>query len=291
MVSSPTFAFRRPISASRASAGRLFSDASPAARKASRQPLSSAAVTPSSRETSSRSSPRSSRSTASRLRPADIRRRGWARARLRQRGGRAPPGPRPPRPPRPSSTSSQSPNLQVGVSANCRPGEPREIRRYRAPAPHHGPLALRPAPLPGCARARGLRRVGADLRGRGPGRDGRPPARAGRRPSIGPGPACPRPRLRHRADRRLAAGAGRGQPRRGRRDARDAGQGRGPGRLPAARGGRHPGHGPACGVLRPRRRELWPTSTCRTCGRSTRKRRGSPPRRAPSSSSATTRTS
>src|SRR4051794_8861847 len=75
IVSSPTFSFRRPISASRASAGRLRSDASPAARKASRQPLSSAAVTPRSRETSSRSSPSSSRSTASRLRPADIRRR------------------------------------------------------------------------------------------------------------------------------------------------------------------------------------------------------------------------
>src|SRR4051812_18344009 len=76
IVSSPTFSFRRPISLSRASAGRLLSDTSPAARKASRQPLSSAAVTPSPRETSSRSSPRSSRSTASRLRPADMRRRG-----------------------------------------------------------------------------------------------------------------------------------------------------------------------------------------------------------------------
>src|SRR3954470_14991843 len=76
MVSSPTFAFRRPISASRASAGRLFSEASPPARNASRQPLSSAAVTPSPRETSSRSSPRSSLSTASCLRRADIRRRG-----------------------------------------------------------------------------------------------------------------------------------------------------------------------------------------------------------------------
>jgi hypothetical protein len=76
MVSSPTFASRRPISASRASAGRLFSDASPPARNASRQPLSSAAVTPSPRETSSRSSPLSSLSTASCLRRADIRRRG-----------------------------------------------------------------------------------------------------------------------------------------------------------------------------------------------------------------------
>ena len=76
MVSSPTFALRRPIPASRASAGRLLSDASPPARNASRQPLSSAAVTPSPRETSSRSSPRSSLSTASCLRRADIRRRG-----------------------------------------------------------------------------------------------------------------------------------------------------------------------------------------------------------------------
>src|SRR3954451_13782576 len=37
----------------------------------------------------------------------------WARARLRQRVGRAPPGPRPPRPRRPSSTSSQSPNCKA----------------------------------------------------------------------------------------------------------------------------------------------------------------------------------
>src|SRR4051812_45748967 len=57
IVSSPTFSFRRPISVSRASAGRLLSEASPAARNASRQPLSSAAVTPSPRETSSRPSP------------------------------------------------------------------------------------------------------------------------------------------------------------------------------------------------------------------------------------------
>src|SRR5215213_4526892 len=76
IVSSPTLACSRSISASRASAGRLFSDASPPARNWSRQPLSSAAVTPSSRETSSRSSPRRSRSTVSCLRRADIRRRG-----------------------------------------------------------------------------------------------------------------------------------------------------------------------------------------------------------------------
>src|SRR5690349_8187035 len=76
IVSSPTLACSRSTSASRASAGRLFSDAPPPARNRSRQPLSSAADTPSSRETSSRSSPRSRRSTASRLRPADMRRRG-----------------------------------------------------------------------------------------------------------------------------------------------------------------------------------------------------------------------
>src|SRR5215207_210601 len=76
IVSSPTLACSRSISASRASAGRLFSDASPPARNWSRQPLSSAAVTPSSRETSSRSRPRRSRSTVSCLRRADIRRRG-----------------------------------------------------------------------------------------------------------------------------------------------------------------------------------------------------------------------
>src|SRR6187200_2213742 len=76
IVSSPTLACSRSISASRALAGRLLSDASPPARNWSRQPLSSAAVTPSSRETSSRSSPRRSRSTVSCLRRADIRRRG-----------------------------------------------------------------------------------------------------------------------------------------------------------------------------------------------------------------------
>src|SRR4051812_10971568 len=75
IVSSPTFSFRRPISSSRASAGRLLSDASPAARNASRQPLSSAAVTPRPRDTSSRPPPRSRRPPAPRSRPADIRRR------------------------------------------------------------------------------------------------------------------------------------------------------------------------------------------------------------------------
>src|SRR4051794_3766947 len=75
IVSSPTLACSRPISASRASAGRLFSDASPPARNWSRQPLRSAAVTPSWRSSNSRSSPRNSLSTASCLRRADIPRR------------------------------------------------------------------------------------------------------------------------------------------------------------------------------------------------------------------------
>src|SRR5918993_472076 len=75
MVRSPTLALRRPISASRPSAGRVFNDASPAARKASRPALSSAAGTESSRDNSSRSSPRNSRNTALCLRLADMRRR------------------------------------------------------------------------------------------------------------------------------------------------------------------------------------------------------------------------
>src|SRR4051812_27364122 len=120
MVGPPTFPLRRPISASRASAGRLLREASPAARNCSRQPLSSAAVTPSSRETSSRSSPRSNLSTASRLRPADIRRRGsgvgpsppaWRGAPPRA----PPPPPAPPLPPPPSPPLPPS-----GVSTNPR---------------------------------------------------------------------------------------------------------------------------------------------------------------------------
>ena len=75
MARSPTLALRRPISWSRPAAGRVLSEPSPAARKVSRQALSSAAVTASSRDTSSRSSPRSSRSTALCLRLANIRRR------------------------------------------------------------------------------------------------------------------------------------------------------------------------------------------------------------------------
>src|SRR5918998_3974891 len=70
---SPSRAFSRSLSNASPSAGREARLASPAARKASRQPLSAAAVTPSERETASRSSPRSSRSTASRLRCRDIR--------------------------------------------------------------------------------------------------------------------------------------------------------------------------------------------------------------------------
>src|SRR4051812_36291802 len=123
IVSSPTLACSRSIAASRASAGRLFSDASPAARNWLRQPLSSAAVTPSAREISSRSSPRNRRSTASCLRRADIRRRGSG-------VGPAPPawGARPPRPtPAPTPSSLPPPPSvaypQNGVSLNCRPGE------------------------------------------------------------------------------------------------------------------------------------------------------------------------
>ena len=112
MVRSPTLALRRPISRSRPSAGRAFSAASPAARKASRQALSSAAVTPSSRDTSSRSSP----ATDARPRSACA----WptaagvaqALARLRQRDGRAPPGQRPV-PSCPSCSPPRSPSIRT----------------------------------------------------------------------------------------------------------------------------------------------------------------------------------
>src|SRR6478609_3860079 len=104
MVRSPTFSFRRPISSSRASAGRLFKHASPAARKASRQPLSSAAVTASSRETSSRSSP------------------------LSKRVGRAPTYPRPPQRPRPSSTSLPSSTCKAVSRRTVGRGRPEPAR-------------------------------------------------------------------------------------------------------------------------------------------------------------------
>src|SRR3954453_7961665 len=128
IVRSPTFALRRPISSSRASAGRVFNDTSPAVRKAPRQPLRSAAVTPSWRDSTSRSSPRNSLSTASCLRRADIRRR---------RSGVNPPAPSgvdPPAPawwarsdgPTPAPTSSSILHLlavlylQSGVPKNPR---------------------------------------------------------------------------------------------------------------------------------------------------------------------------
>src|SRR3954453_22702035 len=123
IVRSPTFSLRRPISASRALVGRVFNDASPAARKAPRQLLRSAAVPPSWRDSSSRSSPRSSLSTASCLRRADIRPR---------RSGVDPP---PPAwwarsdGPTPAPTSSSILHLlavlylQSGVSKNCSPGD------------------------------------------------------------------------------------------------------------------------------------------------------------------------
>src|SRR6185437_7431093 len=77
MVSWPTFDRRRAISSSRSSDGRLFMAAVPPSRKASRQPESVAAVTPSSRETVSRSSPLRRRRTASDFRLAENRPRSW----------------------------------------------------------------------------------------------------------------------------------------------------------------------------------------------------------------------
>src|SRR5918993_5875880 len=70
---SPSRALSRSVSSASPVPGRVARLASPAARKASRQPLSVAAVTPRERETVSRSSPRNSRRTASRLRWRDIR--------------------------------------------------------------------------------------------------------------------------------------------------------------------------------------------------------------------------
>jgi GT2 family glycosyltransferase/glycosyltransferase involved in cell wall biosynthesis len=60
----PSRAFSRSLSSASPVVGWVVSTASPAARKASRHPVSVAAVTPSDRDTSSRSSPRSNRSTA-----------------------------------------------------------------------------------------------------------------------------------------------------------------------------------------------------------------------------------
>src|SRR3954447_14890377 len=128
IVSSPTLACSRPIAASRASAGRVFSDAPPPARNRSRQPLSSAAGAPRPRETSSRSSPRSRRSTASCLRQADMRRRGSG-------AGPSPPawrarsaGPTPTPTVSSISTSLQSPTCKA-VSQRTVGRGPRLIRR------------------------------------------------------------------------------------------------------------------------------------------------------------------
>src|SRR6478735_3583542 len=68
----PSLAFSRSLSSSSPVVARVVRAASPPARKASCQPVSVAAVTPSSRETVSRSSPRNSRSTAALLRWRDI---------------------------------------------------------------------------------------------------------------------------------------------------------------------------------------------------------------------------
>ncbi len=71
MVRLPILASRRGISPSWSSASRIFNEASPAARKVSRQVLNSAAVTLASREASSIGSPFNSRSTAPCFRFAD----------------------------------------------------------------------------------------------------------------------------------------------------------------------------------------------------------------------------
>src|SRR3712207_3742931 len=70
---SPSRALSRSLARSSPSAGRLTRLASPAARKASRQVVSVAAVTPNARETVSRSSPPSRRNTAAVFRCRDIR--------------------------------------------------------------------------------------------------------------------------------------------------------------------------------------------------------------------------
>src|ERR1700722_19461727 len=68
----PSFAFSRSLSSSSPLAGFVASAASPAARKASRPPLSVAAVTPRPRDTVSRSSPRNNRTTVAVFRCRDI---------------------------------------------------------------------------------------------------------------------------------------------------------------------------------------------------------------------------
>src|SRR6185437_10292082 len=68
----PSLAFSRSLSSSSPVADFVTRAASPAARNASRQPLSVAAVTPRLRETVSRSSPRNNRNTVAALRCRDI---------------------------------------------------------------------------------------------------------------------------------------------------------------------------------------------------------------------------
>src|SRR4051794_35316619 len=122
IVSSPTLACSRSISASRASAGRLFSDASPrpGTGRASRS------ARPRSQPGRARPAPGPRPAGAAAPFPACVAptsaavARAWAR--LRQRGGRAPPGPRPPLQPRPSSPPCNA-YLQSGVSKNRRPGD------------------------------------------------------------------------------------------------------------------------------------------------------------------------
>src|SRR3954449_4022700 len=78
------------------------------------RPPASRSARPPSRPARARPAPGPRRTAAAAPRPAcatpSSAAGAWARARLRRRVGRAPPGPRPPRSPRPSSTSSQFPN-------------------------------------------------------------------------------------------------------------------------------------------------------------------------------------
>ena len=88
----PSLVFSRSLSSSSPVVDLAVNAASPAARKASRHPVSVAAVTPSERDTSSRSSPRSSRSTAAVLRGRDILPPGPGDAAPDSRGRSASPG-------------------------------------------------------------------------------------------------------------------------------------------------------------------------------------------------------
>ena len=131
IVRSPTFVLRRPISASRASAGRVFNDTSPTAKKASSNrsdqrlsPPGSATAVPDTHPVAG-----SARYPGC-AGPTSALRRGPA---LRQRAGRAPTSARPSQCLRPSPHLLAVLYLQSGFSKNRRPGElrrgPRQSRR------------------------------------------------------------------------------------------------------------------------------------------------------------------